>query len=1244
MSEQRRYKVTDDRFGRRALTLREKAGLTQAEVAQTLGVSKRTIQYWESGTSFPGAANLKQLIELLLQHTAFHSGRERDEAEQLWVQADESAGQRRSLFDAQWFDTLLARRGAQATRSPEPTPPPVAPQRVDWGEAPDVSAFCGREAELATLTRWVLTDRCRVVALLGIGGMGKTTLAIRAAQLVVPHFASLCWRSLRDAPPLLTLLDDCLRSLAVQPTSVSLQSVEHGIGLLLERLREARCLLILDNLETIFEAGSLAGHYREEHAKYRLLFQRLAETPHQSCVLLTSRELLRELEPLEGAHSLVRALKLGGLQHSASLELLKDKVLFGPEQAWERFVQHYAGNPLALKIAAATVRDLFDGDLVAYLSDTPGVLISLQQLLSEHIARLTPTERDLLTWLAVEREGATLEQFAADLYPAVPRRELIAALQSLRQRSLVERSGSPDEAKPGQGVSFTLLPVVMEQVSDGLVTGLVEELRRGSLGLLTRYALMQSQSADYIRDSQQRMLVQPILELLLARFGDREQLAAQLRAMLHLLRGMPQTLHGYAGGNLLNLLVVLQGHLRNENCSHLALHQAYLVGVEAQDATFAGADVSKVRFTEPLEPLATMALSGDGRLLAVGSFTGQIRLWNLADGKPLWSDHRPAQTVLALAFSGDGAHLVSGDAQGQLRLWEAPSGRCLRTIESVHSWIYAVAFSFDTTSVASSGDEGVIRIWKLTDGTCQQTFQSQQGRVWSLSFSPNGALLVSSGSDGTVRIWDTASWECVRVLEHATERVIVKAALHPDGLVVASCGEEDGLIKLWGVHSGECLITRPRHTIGQASIAFNQDGTVLASGSSAGMVELWEVGGVAGLSPLKLLQAHRKFVSTIAFAQHNRLASASYAGRVKLWDVRSGKLLTTFQGYSRVVNALSFTPASDRLVLGDNNGLVQRWDIASGRCLSSGQGHTGTVRGIAMSADGSLFATSGDDQRIVLWNSASGLQLTAMEGHTSIVIALAFGITGRLLASGSADNEIRCWRLEALSRTPVSTLLGVGPDMVTTLAFAPDGRTLASGHTNGAIWLWDVARGLCRQRLQQDGLVAALQFSADGQTLASSGNTSLSWWDVTSGRRTQTVATEENAGPVVTTVFDEGRALVVTKPAAQALELWSVTEFGEIQQIATIARETVSMREGAGLSRDGRWLALGQGDGTVVLHECSTGAVSRCLASDRPYERMCIGGATGLNDEQRAALRTLGAVENSSRRLEPGSPVHLSSP
>src|SRR5581483_7032607 len=311
MSYHRRYKLKDGRFGLLALSLRGRVGLTQVQVATAVGVSERSIQQWEAGTAYPAVANLKKFIEVCLYHGAFVSGREQDEVKALWEQAVSSASRRKALFDEIWFDDLLRRQQyAQSQGRQEPDVPhaPSLLQRTDWGEAIDVPSFYGREEELLTLKQWVGHEHCRVVMLLGMGGIGKSTLSIRFAQEMLPHVGFVFWRSLRNAPPLEELLVDCIQALSEQKHIPFLHNTEKNILLLIDLLRKRRCLLVLDNVETLLQAGSLEGSYRQGYESYGRLFQHVAETAHQSCLLLTSREMLEELEPLEGTHASVRVL------------------------------------------------------------------------------------------------------------------------------------------------------------------------------------------------------------------------------------------------------------------------------------------------------------------------------------------------------------------------------------------------------------------------------------------------------------------------------------------------------------------------------------------------------------------------------------------------------------------------------------------------------------------------------------------------------------------------------------------------------------------------------------------------------------------------------------------------------------------------------------------------------------------------------------------------------------------------
>jgi hypothetical protein len=100
---------------------------------------------------------------------------------------------------------------------------------------------------------------------------------------------------------------------------------------LLQYLRSSRCLLVLDNAETILRKGDRAGSYREEYEGYGQLLRCVAETPHHSCLVLTSRE-----KPKAGSKEgelAVRSLQLSGLPTVAGRKFLKQKVTFGHQNS-----------------------------------------------------------------------------------------------------------------------------------------------------------------------------------------------------------------------------------------------------------------------------------------------------------------------------------------------------------------------------------------------------------------------------------------------------------------------------------------------------------------------------------------------------------------------------------------------------------------------------------------------------------------------------------------------------------------------------------------------------------------------------------------------------------------------------------------------------------------------------------------------------------------------------------------------
>jgi WD40 repeat protein/DNA replication protein DnaC len=1097
---------------------------------------------------------------------------------------------------------------AQAqNRSPSPSISPLekaaiasTASRYDWGEALDVSIFYGRTEELDTLRQWILEERCRLVALLGMGGIGKSLLAAKAAQHVQVQFEYVVWQSLRNAPPLETLLADLVAFLSNQ------QDTQAKPERLLHWLRTSRCLVILDNAETILQAGDRAGYYRPDYENYGNLFRLLGESSHQSCVILTSREKPAEISTLESLDSWVRSLHLTG-SWEASLALIESKGLLGTEIEKRQLCEFYNCSPLALKIVASSIQSLFDGEIAAFLKEETMVFNGIRRLLDQQFERLCDLEQTIMYWLAINREWTSIAQLIEDIVPTVSRASVLEALESLTWRSLLEKRAG----------SYTQQPIMMEYVTERLAEKIILEIATKKLFLFTRHALLKATDRDFVREAQAQLILQIVLNGLLAALGSPKDIELHLAQLLEQLRGKPTQEAGYAAGNILNLLHRLQSDLSGYDFSNLTIWQAHLKDISLHQVNCAYSDLSHCSFYEPFGGIHAVAFSPDGQFLAAGGTNGEIQLWRVANRQKVLTLSGHCGWIWSIAFSSQQNLLASGSADQTIRLWDIQDGHCVGVLTGHTNWVWSVGFSPDGQTLVSGGDDYTVRLWDVRQGICVKTLNGHSNTVGSVSFCIDGQTIASGSTDKTIRLWNVQQGQCLKTLIGHTSPIWF-VSFSPDGQTLVS-GGDDCTVRLWDIHQGTCTKTLTGHTNIVRSASFSADDQKLATSSGDRTVRLWDMHQG---KCLKTLIGHKNLIWSVAFRpQGDILASGGDDRTIKLWNVQEGRSLETLTGYTNSIRSIAFSTNGQELVSGSDDRIVRIWNIQTGNCLKKLVGHTSWVWSVASSPQGHLLASSSADQTVKLWDVQQGRCVKTLSGHSNWVWSVAFSPQGHLLASGSADQTVKLWDVQ--QGRCVKTLSGHS-NWVWSVAFNPQGKLLASGSADQTVRLWNIQTGECLNSLNgHSNWVWSVAFNPQGNLLASgSADQTVRLWDVHAGECLNSLSGHSNW--VWSVAFNPQGNLLASGSADQTVRLWDV-HTGECLKILAHHKNTV---RAVAFNLQGDVLASASEDETIVFWSVNTGNCIRVLRPDRPYESMNITGVTGLTDAQKATLKALGALEN----------------
>ena len=387
--------------------------------------------------------------------------------------------------------------------------------------------------------------------------------------------------------------------------------------------------------------------------------------------------------------------------------------------------------------------------------------------------------------------------------------------------------------------------------------------------------------------------------------------------------------------------------------------------------------------------------------------------------------------VNVLAFAPDGKTLASGDASGEIRLWRIGAGgdqlnlpRLLGGITgkskpmvetpalTEHKRpIEALAFKADGTTLVSASRDTTIRLWDVDTRNPHLMIKGHTESIKALGFLEDGKTLANGSSDCTLRLWDTET-QAQQLIRIKHPWSALDFAFSQDGKTVA-IGSVGKSVRLWNVDTGEVTATfKTAHKGNINAVTFSSDDKMLASGSRGGTVELWDVQNQQRITTLR---GHTDEIRVLAFSPDGGTVATAAKSEtiIVLWDtIDIGRKTALLAESMTIIGALAFSSDGKTVVSGHRDGAINLWDATTGVHLSTFTGDAGNVTALAFSADGKMVANGSADGAIRLWDpSTYAPKGEARIGHAGRVSELTFSPDSGTLFSGSSDGTILVWDL-----------------------------------------------------------------------------------------------------------------------------------------------------------------------------------------------------------------------------------------
>ena len=548
--------------------------------------------------------------------------------------------------------------------------------------------------------------------------------------------------------------------------------------------------------------------------------------------------------------------------------------------------------------------------------------------------------------------------------------------------------------------------------------------------------------------------------------------------------------------------------------------------LEAENALHQAVLASRIRLVIPAhEPGAPISVdfSPDGMHIATASNENIVNIWDVKTGGLLFS----VDGVYA-EFSPDGTVLATVMANGTVKIWDASSGIEV-DVPSQMEATTSITFSPEGARLATVANGNLPTIWNLKSGHALADFPGHTDYVSFAYFSPDGGRLLTVSDDKTARIWNASTGEELLTLGHSDW--VWNAAFSPNGERVATLSQDKAVI--WSAVTAEKISTLDGHLSTLHAVAYSPDGALLATGGDDRKVIVWDVNTGEALFTLA---GHTGTVFSAAFSPDGtRLVTAGDDGMVRVWDVTPEHEELTLT-YASSGGQILFNPKGDQIAAIEG-GVVNIWDASYGNKIQTLSADAGDITAFAYSPNGNLIAAARNDFSLALLNPASKTEIYTWSAHTGLINALIFSPDGKWLVSASNDYKVNIWDMSQI--TPSLLFPFNLPVGVQSLAFNSSGTQLAIGLQNGTVQVRDFVTGSNPLLLRgHSNSVTSVAFSTDDRLIATASlDGTVRIWDAMTAEEQYRL---EHSNTVTSVAFSRDGARLATASRDGTTKLWDV--------------------------------------------------------------------------------------------------------